>query len=380
MHYKHVALFIAICYTLGFFAHALVIKKTVYGDGIYYYTYVRSIVIDQDVSFANEYTHFGVSQPSTPTNLLINKHSIGPSLLWLPAFQAAHTIFRSDGYGLPYQLAVGLMNVGYALVGLLLTYLLLTKFANRTVSLCSVIAVAFATNLFFYGSLDTLNSHAVSFFASAVFLTLIFQKHKSWFFIGAALGLISLIRMQDVVYGVLLLPDFIRPLRNGFRLQSDVTKKLAFLTFGFLITLLPQFANWQILYGKFWANPYINAQEGFNFLTPHILGVLFSLQSGLILWTPVILIGLIGLTRLPLMLVVFILELFIVASWSTWWQGASYSGRMFVSVLPLVAIGIANVFTYLKKFRFGYRHLLYIFVLPLSGINLCLILYFLLSH
>jgi Dolichyl-phosphate-mannose-protein mannosyltransferase len=367
MQIKRVALFIVICYVLGFLGHLLVVKKTVYGDGIYYYSWVRSQAIDHDISFADEYKQFGVTQSPTSTNLLTNKHSIGPALLWMPSFLLTHTLVRSDGYSLPYQIAVGLTSLGFALIGLLLLYQLLRKNFGKMASLSSITAIAFATNLFFYGSLDTVNSHGVSFFAAVLFLTFLFQKRRQWFLIGLALGFLTVIRPQDIVYAILILPFLTK------------IKPLPFLI-GFVLPLIPQLAGWQILYGKFWADPYINSYEKFNVFSPHLFGVLFSVQNGLLLWTPVVALGLVGLKRRPIMLLVFLLELFIIASWSTWWQGASYSGRMFVSILPLIAVGMANVFTYLERFRFGYRHFLYIFLLPLGSINMCLIVYFLLSH
>src|SRR3989344_454887 len=110
MQIKRVALIIVVCYVLGFLGHAFIVRKTVYGDGIYYYSWVRSLAVDHDISFANEYTRFGVTQPRTPTGLITNKHSIGPAVLWLPAFLGIHSLLRSDGYSLPYQLAVGLMS------------------------------------------------------------------------------------------------------------------------------------------------------------------------------------------------------------------------------------------------------------------------------
>src|SRR5438552_1720015 len=64
-------------------------------DGVYYYVYLRSLVIDHDLDFTNEYTYYHVSTataPKTPTNLAPNKYAIGPALLWMPFFLAAHVL------------------------------------------------------------------------------------------------------------------------------------------------------------------------------------------------------------------------------------------------------------------------------------------------
>lgn len=132
---------------------------------------------------------------------------------------------------------------------------------------------------------------------------------------------------------------------------------------------------------------YTTGNEGFNFFQPHLLGVLFGKSSGLYLWTPITLLGTVGLVtgehkRIPLrlwMTGVFLLELYFVSSWSTWWQGASYSGRMFVSSLPMLAFGIASVFTWLAKYRWTQAYFLLTVIGPLSVINSVSIIYFLLS-
>jgi hypothetical protein len=373
MHSSKILLLILVVYLMGFFAHAALIKKTVYGDGIYYYSWLRSIVIDHDIRFGNEYNAFQATQPTTPLGLPGNKYTVGPALLWLPTFAVAHSLIRGTGYEMPYQIAVGLTCVLYAYVGLLLLFFLLSKYFNQTVTTVSILGIAGATNLLFYGSLDVVNSHAVSFFAVSLFLTFLFQKSRSWIFIGTALGLVGLMRTQDLIVGLLVLP-YIK--------KNDIIS----FTSGLLIVFLPQLLAWQVLYGKFWVSPYISNIEGFNFLQPHLLGVLFAPSNGLLLWTPIVLVGCIGLlksnTRLPLKLMagIITLALYLIASWSVWWQGASYSGRMLISILPLVAFGLANLFTIFNLPKLRYYILMFTIVLPLCILNGIMIVYFLLTH
>jgi len=365
-------LIIAAVYIAGFFAHAIYLKQTVYGDGIFYYSWLRSVVIDHDTEFSNEYSTFNVTQPHTQLQFPGNKYSVGPAILWSPSFLWIDTMARGKGYELPYQLAVGLTGVFYTLFGLVLLYILLNSYFSTGVSTAATLATAGATNLLFYGSFDTVNSHAVSFFASVLFLTFLFQKKKQWFLIGCSLGLVALIRTQDIVLGLLMLPFLDKRYLHHFILGAG-------------IVFIPQLVAWQILYGQFWISPYIGTFEGFNFLQPHILGVLFTLQNGLFLWTPVVLLGFVGLwmkhDRLPLkiMAIIILLQIYLVASWSTWWQGASYSGRMFVGMLPIFAFGLANLFMLFRVRRFRDTILYLSIVLPLCLINISLIVFFLLK-
>lgn len=205
MNINRILLTIALIYAVGFFGHALFLKKTVYGDGIYYYSWARSIIVDHNINFTDEYTHFDASQPATPIGLTGNKYTIGPAILWYPWFVWINPLVRGSGYEFPYQIIVGFSSVLYGLTGLTLLYVLLQRHFSKMVSIVTIIGIAGATNALFYLSMDTVNSHSVSFFAVALFLTFLFQKKQDWFLIGSSLGLVGLVRTQDLIVGLLVL-------------------------------------------------------------------------------------------------------------------------------------------------------------------------------
>lgn len=367
-------LVIAALYLLGFIGHALYLKKTVYGDGIYYFSWLRTIAIDDDVDFRNDYALFGVTQPPTSSGLPGNKYSVGPALLWFPYYHLMYTVFRGAGVSFGYQFITGISAVLYTLIGLLLLYRLILQYFNRTLSTVSILSIAFTTNLFYYGSLDTVNSHAASFFVTVLFLMIVLQR-QHMFLTGLFLGIVGLVRMQDLVYGVLLLPHVSR-------------KTFLKIFLGIVTGLLPQLLAWHSLYGSFWVNPYLTGSEGFRIHPLRMVDVLFAPGNGLFLWTPVTMAACVGLVlknkqkKFPhrLFFAIFALQLFIVASWSSFLQGASYSGRMFVSSLPLLAFGLATFYERLAAYRFRIQQYLWVFVYPLSMINMLFILFFLITH
>lgn len=341
--------------------------KTVYGDGIFYFSWVRSIVLDHSIDFSQEYQHFGATQPVAPTGLPGNKYSIGTALLWTPAFITTHGIVKGTGYALPYQLAVGITNVLLTLFAFaLLLRILPGSFESK---ILTIFAISVATNLFFYGSVDAANSHALSFFAAVLYLCFALTKSPKWIAIGISLGLLASIRLQDVIYILILVPHW-----KKIRYSKLVT--------GFLVAFAPQLVAWSALYGNPWTNPYLAGGESFNPFKLHTLEVLFSLENGLFLWTPVALLGFIGLVAKRTLywnfLLVFLVQLCIVASWSTWWQGASYSGRMFVSTLPLLAFGLTPGINWLMNIVGSQVTLL--FIATLGALNVLSIFYFLLTH
>jgi hypothetical protein len=374
MDVKRLFLFILIIYLTAFIVHGLYLGKTVYGDGIFYFSQVRSIFVDHDINFTDEYKYFQVSQPKTDSGLPGNKYAIGPTLFWSPIYLIVKSTIGGNGYGFPYQLVIGIVDVFAALTGLILIYRLLLFYYPAPISQIVIICCAFATNLFFYGSIDSVNSHAVSFLAVSVFLSLtVYAKKMDSFLIGLSLGFIGLMRMQDLIFGLILILIF---------------KKIQLIKIilGFTLGLLPQLIFWQILYERFWISPYLINGEYFNFFNPHILPVLFQPPYGLFIWTPILIVGIAGffLFEYPkhkLVKIVFpaiiIGQIYLVSSWSTWWQGASYGGRMFVSSIPLLAFGISEIFKRFLSKIINFKFLLLTIVTPLCFINLIAIVYFL---
>jgi hypothetical protein len=364
---KSVILLILAVYISAFGLHAWHLKKTVYGDGVFYYSWLRSLIVDRDINFTDEYRYASVSQPMVTDAKPGNKYSIGPALFWAPPYQAIHTALRGDGWTFLYQITAGVTSLAAALSGIILLTRIL-RFPEAVVSI-TILLIAGASNLLFYGAIDPVNSHALSFFCAVVFLALLNTPRKHWGAIGLVLALTASVRLQDMVYVLALFPH-----RHRIRWRD--------ILLGFGIGFLPQLAAWFALYGTL-SNPYLAGGEGFDLLHPHIWGVLFGIDSGLFLWTPIVAVGIYGLIMKGraywIYLMIVALQLYFVASWSTWWQGASVSGRMFVSTLPIVALGIAEVVTAL------YAHRLLRSILPHIALSLCVvnamgIVYYLVTH
>lgn len=354
-------------YLIGNVGHAVYLQKTVYGDGVYYYSWLHSLILEQNFNFESEYNRLGGNQPYLSPHLPANKYSIGPALFWTPNYVLIHRIIRGDGYTLPYQITVSLTSLCAALFGLIiLTRLVKSKELNTSIAL---LLIAFGTNLFFYGSVDTVNSHAITFFWASVYIVLLTLKSIPWFAVGVVLGALSATRLQDILYILLLLP---------------YVKTINYKSFctGVLLSFAPQLIAWYLLYGSL-INPYLQGGEGFNVFVPHILGVLFEKENGLFLWTPVVLLGILGLwskrKKYVLYLTVIFLQIYLVSTWSTWWQGASYSGRMFVSILPLIYVGLVEKVEWFAKVISSEKSL-FLLALSLCGVNSLMIISFLLVH
>ena len=105
-------------------------------DEVQYFSYLRSLWFDHDVSFENEYRYFydhGIAQSAafhqtflelqTPAGRRINYGTIGCAVLWSPFYGAADIVARAaraagydvavDGYSRPYIMAVAYGSAFY---------------------------------------------------------------------------------------------------------------------------------------------------------------------------------------------------------------------------------------------------------------------------
>jgi hypothetical protein len=104
------------------------------------------------------------------------------------------------------------------------------------------------------------------------------------------------------------------------------------------------------LYGAPLAMP--QGPDFMQWTRPALGAILFSDNHGLISWTPVVALALVGLIplarRLPLVGAAAIA--FVVASWyvnaavADWWAGEAFGARRFVSCFPVFVLGLAALF------------------------------------
>ena len=88
--------------------------QRVASDGVHYFATLRSIVVDGDLDFENEYRILGAQEGyflPTDTGRLPNNFSVGPALFWSPTYLVVHGLghaglFRPTGIGYPYFTAI----------------------------------------------------------------------------------------------------------------------------------------------------------------------------------------------------------------------------------------------------------------------------------
>jgi len=368
---KKLSVYIFLLLSSLFLIRYVLVGQAVYGDGIYYYSYTRSLVKDKDLHFANELGHHwnpsnnntltedlpdNITQ-RTDTNMVANKYSIGAPLAWLPIFSladiAAQTLhqfnpsFPNNGYADIYQISLGLFNVGLVAWGIKLLVKFWNQFFSIKTTWLAVILILLATNLIYYGALDVINSHPLSFLLSMLLLNHWWKQRQaknwqSWWWLGVLIGIMAITRTQHLIFLILI------GLETITRLGLKQLKNTLIMLVGVVVAFTPQLLVWHHLYGTI-ISPYLLADEGFNFLKPHLLEVLLNPQAGLLLWTPVYGLAVFGLLKYhqknPVLakigLLVFVSQLYLISSWSGWTQGEAFSVRMLINTLPFLTGGLA---------------------------------------
>jgi hypothetical protein len=375
-------------------------------DGVYYYVYVRSLVLDRDLDFADEYAYFQIPASKygqTPLGRAPNKYAVGPALLWMPFFLTAHAIalagralglgVAADGYGYLYQAAISIGSMVYGALGFWLASICARRMFSRLAAVSAVALLWLASNSFYYMVFEPSMAHMVALFSVSLALTVWFLRFRGAAtpaladaaLLGAAGGLVVLVRLQDALFLVLpygyLIVRWAQAWRAGDRRAARRWLWSGLLTAAVtLIVFSPQIVVWQRLYGTWVASPYLSERTpAFYWLQPRLGGVLFSTFHGLFSWHPIFLFALAGLAvvarrdqRLALALAgLLLLDLYVVASWWAWWQGDSFGGRMFLSATWIWVLGLAGSLEWLRGRRMFYPALaLGVLLIVWNGLSL----------
>ncbi len=400
---------------LFFLFHYWLVGIAVYGDARYYWYFTRSLIIDHDLNLDNEANHhysylgdnvykFQNEQPVTPKGDPKDEfhQPIGTSIAWIPFFVFGdflanslvffHVSILANGYSDVYQVTVGIGAIFLVVVGLWLTYKLAKNFFSPKISAFATLTMLFATNLFYYSSLDVVNSHAISFFFSSLFFYIWYKTLRNrtlpiWFLLGLIAGFLAETRTQDAIFGIIVIAEiffqgFVLLRKQKSKLLQFAKQsllKLLLFGLGFIICMTPQFLVWKIIYGGFFNIPYLAHNEPFAIFSPHIFGVLINMKTGIIPYSPIIIPAVFGLYLFRkkskmsawIFLIFFAFEYYIIASWGAWDQASSYGVRMLLSTMPVLIIGFSALIDKLTKL--WNRKIIVSFCILLVLFNFCMI-------
>ena len=359
----------------------------VHGDGVGYYAYAQSLVIDHDLRFEDDWRAANpgfrqgrvdlsgrlLPEEYTITGHLRNHFSVGPAILWAPFLGLAHAAvlvadslgaqIPADGYSRPYLATMAAATVLYGFLGLLLAFDLARRYATDAWAFLATLGIWFASSLPVYMYFNPAWSHAHSAFSVALFLwywqrTRGQRTLRQWMALGLTAGLMMNVYYPNAILmlvpGMEALAGYRRTLRPAdgrlARWGGQLLCHACFLGV-VLVALLPTFLTRWVVYGGPFESGYPPLGE-WNWTSPVWLSVLFSSNHGLLSWTPVLIPALAGLfwswrkDRLlggGLLFSVLAYGYFI-SSYPDWDGMSSFGNRFFVSLTPVFVIGLAAAF------------------------------------
>ena len=345
-------------------------------DGYYYYIYLRSLQVDGDLDFGNEYQQWGnqFGFGKSPTGYHRNIFGIGPALLWAPFFLLTHLLallgvklgypLSTDGMSRFHQVGTFYGTMIYGWIGLVLTYSMARRCWGRRHALWPALGAALAGPLPCYVLTLASYSHAQAAMATSLLVLLWIRWRdawtlRRWIIFGAATGLVMLIRPACGPFVLLPLLEGVRAVVPSLRARRWRTAARALLppmagAGASLLVFSPQLVVWKILFGTYLTVP---QGEGFMIWSESAwVSTLFSPRNGLLTMAPLMALALLGLlgacvrqtrTALPLLLV-FIGMAVINGMAHDWW-GWGFSARRFSSTLPILAYGLAAALVGVRK-------------------------------
>jgi hypothetical protein len=382
-------------------------------DEAEYFSYLRSIWFDRDVSFENEYRHFydhGLSRAAgfhetflerrSATGLRENFGTIGCAILWSPfyavgdatarALRAAGHPVEADGYSWPYVAAVCYGSAVYGFLALVLAAVSARRVVGgalgRPGAAAVVLTTWLGTPLVFYMYVAPPYSHACSAFAVALFVYAWLRVRPRWSarglaLLGALAALMTMVREQDAFVAVGVALDFLwglvaespagaatpsragdpaaAPIRSRARLLAHAALGVA----AFAAAFAPQAAAYLALNGRVGPSPLVARKMIWS--APHALQVLFSPEHGLFVWTPLALLAVAGLValavrggddrRLGLCLIAMVAaEIYVAGSVDSWMAAGAFGQRRFVGLTTVLLVGLAALAAAARATRWRY--------------------------
>ncbi|MGZ3867256.1 MAG: hypothetical protein ACXVNR_12975, partial [Bacteroidia bacterium] len=345
-------------------------------DVICYHAYAPALFIKKDIKlnfykdsvqyYADKGLYWAVWQANG--NPVI-KTTCGQELMYLPFTAAVFMYCAGDnitGYEAPFSVAISISTLVYYFLSLLLLKNILQhfQFSKNSIAL-TIICLGLGTNLISYTTCFLGLPHVTDFFLLCCIMYLLIKwfadpKIKYSVLIGFCYGLLVLIRPTNILFG-LLIPFFgvknISSLNVNFKFLLSNIRGLLVMAFFALLAFSPQLIYWKYVTGHWFYFSYVGEQFFYN--NPHLIEYLFGFRKGWLIYTPLIILALIGLCMksekqnvfFAATILILVISIYLNSSWWCWWFGGGFGARSMIEIYPLLALGFANFFeqVHLKK-------------------------------
>jgi len=349
-----------------------------------YYLYLPMSFIYHDLGITDSsivheileiYKNSGTFYQATPLDNgnMVMKYTAGMAIIYAPFFFVGHLFaifssFPADGFSAPYQYSILIGGLIYSVAGIFILRRVLLRFFNDRITaivlLITILGTNYLAHVAFHGQGAMSHNYLFTFYAALLWITIKWHespKLKYAVGLGIIAGIMILARPSEIVCLVI-------PVLWGVSNRKTLIEKFYFFRKNFKSVILVaaiiffigflQLIYWKWVSGKFIISGYgDNPGEGFEFLWPYTLKILFSFRKGWLIYTPLMLFAIFGFISLyktnrklfiPI-LIFTILNIYIVSSWSCWWYAECFSQRAMIPSYAVLALPLGYLFVGLSK-------------------------------
>lgn len=358
--------------------------QTLSWDIMGYHVYWTQLLVHHDIHIYNLDFYKSIEETYQNTNTLyqfvgtesgssITKYPYGWALLNAPFILLGHLYavlfgYTIDGFSMPYQISALLSSLFYTGLGIYWFRKVLLHFFTDKWTVFILIAVLLGTNYLHINYLAVGMTHVYLFTLYAALLLQTISFHQTYrlknaLLIGLIIGLMVATRPTEIVAAFIPLFWGVTSFSGLFnRIKTAFTKhfKLYFLAVAMAVLLIfPQLLYWKVTTGTWLFYSYNNAGEGLDLSSPHTYKFLFSFRKGWWVYTPIMFFATLGFYHIYKnnkdifwsLFIYFILNIYLVSSWTTWWYADSFSQRAIEQSYPVMALALGYYLIAQLKWR-----------------------------
>jgi len=344
-------------------------RSLIWSDTEGYYMYLPGLFIINDL---HKIPEGSMNVRKNEKNEVVIKYTYGVSIFYFPFFVAAKYLSGTFGYDYSdyfnpvYCYAIAVSGYLFGFLGLFVLQRSLRRYFSEIVVALTVLSIFMGTNLFYYITRQMSMSHGYSFFLFSLILWLTPKWYRSpdtrnTVLLGLITGWIILIRPTNIFILLFFIGYDIYnrgQLSERIRFLVNQKAKLALAAVSGFIMFIPQMLYWHEMTGSFLRYSY-EGEEFIYWNKPKIAEVLFDVQNGLFLYSPIVLFSIIGIfmglrqkkAQAPSVGIIFIIITYIFASWWAWWFGGAFGHRCYIEFYAILALPMALFFTRILSAR-----------------------------
>ena len=354
--------------------------RAIRSDAVGYYSWIPTVLNEFPnlcfKSFADSSTFIQTLSESQFHQYVANSecsipaYTVGLPLTWLPVWITVHIpqflgfhegaqanshLSNLDGF------AIALSGAIFGIIGCVYLFKTLLSLIPTHAMLITFVSF-FGTSAYHHSTFDSVFSHSASFMFISILLYLclcpIESIKKFSITISMILGIIILIRPTNILISILILPSLIHQVKlNSLKqLSSAFAWWLTIIASATSIFVAIQGTLWYLMTGRILINAYAvpSSPNGFAISNIRNLSQVLYGQSGLLMFSPVVVFALIGLTRsfpevtkltMTATRITLIGFLIVITLWNASANRmGGWGSRMFIDFLPVFAIGLASLY------------------------------------